>query len=358
MRLYIFIFLIIIFGCTQKKQNNQFTLTGKIENLDTGIAYLIVVGDAEFKDSCNISKGNFQFSKKVDNVEMALLEIKDKDYQVTKHLFIEPGNANLLSKKDEAWKAEITGTTSNSDWNDIIKLLKAIPTVVKEEITLSNANDFDKKLTEKIIQRQHIVLSDFIQQNPESYASLKSINDFYIQANKPDSVVQHLFQLISPEIRSSKLGSTIHKIIIAKELTKDGAIIKDFSLPDSADQMISLYSKNEKIILLDFWASWCAPCRAENPELKKIYNQYHKKGFEIISVSIDTDKNNWLHALQKDQLPWTNLIDTYGWKGMLPELLGIKSIPFNLLLDHEKKIIGKNLKSAELENKLYHLYNK
>lgn len=359
MRIFLFLFIVIVTSCKSlPKENNHFFFKGNIVGLDTGIAYLLVVGEDNKKDSCPISKGVFQFSKEISETEMGLLEIKLNDYQVIKHLFIEPGNISLNTKKEDAWQAEISGSISNNNWNDIIKLLKATPTVVKEEMAINNGGEADKVFNEKIIERQQIVLIDFIKQNSNSYASLKVINDFFIQANKPDSIINKLFNLLTSDIQQSKLGNSIHTIILAKELTKEGAVIKDFSLPDSLEQIISLYSLKEKIILLDFWASWCAPCRSENPALKKVYQKYHQKNFEIFSISLDTDRKNWLEALRQDKLPWINVVEIYGWKGMLPELLGIKSIPFNLLLNEERKVIGKNLKAEDLEKKLNHLYNK
>lgn len=359
MRLFLFFFIVIIASCkNQQTTNKQFLFTGNIAGLDTGMAYLIVVGNVDARDSCPISKGSFKFSKEISETEMGLLEIKFKDYQVIKHLFFEPGNISFNTKKEDAWQAEIIGSSSNADWNDIIKLLKATPKVVREEMAIANGGETDKIFNNKIIERQQIVLSDFIKANTNSYASLKVINDFYIQANKPDSIIYKLFNSLSSEVQHSKLGNTIHKIILAKELTKEGATIKDFSLPDSLEQLISLDSLKEKIILLDFWASWCAPCRAENPTLKKVYEKYHSKGFEIFAISLDTDRRNWMDALQQDKLPWINVVEIYGWKGMLPELLGIKSIPFNLLLNEKRKIIGKNLRGEDLEKKITHLYNK
>jgi thiol-disulfide isomerase/thioredoxin len=121
---------------------------------------------------------------------------------------------------------------------------------------------------------------------------------------------------------------------------------------------VSLSSFKGKYFLLDFWASWCGPCRRENPNVVKAYRQYHNKGFDILGVSLDDSKDDWLKAIKKDGLSWTQVSDLKGWKNEAATLYGIQGIPMNFLIDKEGKIIAKNLRGQDLEKRLAEVLNK
>jgi peroxiredoxin len=126
----------------------------------------------------------------------------------------------------------------------------------------------------------------------------------------------------------------------------------DFTLPDADGKDISLASYKGKYVLVDFWASWCGPCRAENPNVVKAYSRFKEKGFEILGVSLDDKKDKWQAAVQADNLAWTHVSDLKGWKNAVAEQYGIRAIPQNLLLDPQGVIIAKNLRGDALEKKL------
>ena len=112
---------------------------------------------------------------------------------------------------------------------------------------------------------------------------------------------------------------------------------------------VSLYAVKAKLKLVDFWASWCNPCRAEMPNVKKVYKKYHEKGLEIIGVSIDPKPQDWLKALQDENLPWPNIIDP---EGKIAAYFLVQAIPHTILLDENNKILAKNLRGKELEKKI------
>jgi peroxiredoxin len=137
-----------------------------------------------------------------------------------------------------------------------------------------------------------------------------------------------------------------------------GDQLTDFTLNDTDGKPVSISDYRGKFVLIDFWASWCAPCREENPNLLKAYEKYSSRGFEIIGISLDADKGSWLKAIEKDKLSWVNLSDLKGWESEPAQQYNIKSIPANALIDTSGKIIAVNLRGAELQDKLEQIFEK
>jgi peroxiredoxin len=135
-----------------------------------------------------------------------------------------------------------------------------------------------------------------------------------------------------------------------------GETVTDFTLNDPSGNPVALSSFRGKILLIDFWASWCGPCRRENPNVVKLYNDFNDKGFEILGVSFDEDFNRWVGAIEDDQLTWPHVSDLQGWGSAAGKLYGINSIPATVLVDREGTIIAKNLRGEELRKKLEELY--
>jgi peroxiredoxin len=138
---------------------------------------------------------------------------------------------------------------------------------------------------------------------------------------------------------------------------KPGDIAPDFSLPGKMDSVISLSSFRGKIVLIDFWASWCGPCRAANPGLVKLYDTFKSKGFEIFGVSIDNKKTAWLNAIAKDHINYTQVNDKAGWNSPVAEKYGVEAIPTSFLVDQAGKIVAIDAGGIELENNITELLN-
>ena len=143
----------------------------------------------------------------------------------------------------------------------------------------------------------------------------------------------------------------VQKVDRLKKLSV-GAIAPDFSQNSAEDKPLKLSSTRGKYILVDFWASWCGPCRQENPELVSVYQEFKGNNFDILGVSLDNDREKWLQAIEKDQLTWMHVSDLKGWDNAVAKEYIIQSIPSNFLLDPEGKIVAKNLRAKELRKKL------
>ena len=143
------------------------------------------------------------------------------------------------------------------------------------------------------------------------------------------------------------LGSTV-----VKAQLRVGELVRDIVLPGKSDSIITLSSLNGKVVLIDFWASWCGPCRASNPYVEKLYKKYQASGFEVFAVSLDVNKPLWLKAIRKDRLTYTQVIDIDGWLSKVAEKYYVDALPTNFLLDKTGKIVAINLDGKELFDKV------
>ena len=151
-------------------------------------------------------------------------------------------------------------------------------------------------------------------------------------------------------------AAQLKKVVKASASMLPGAEAPDFTMNTPEDQPLSLKDLRGKVLLIDFWASWCGPCRRENPNVVKAYNKYHEKGFDVLGVSLDKDKKRWLDAIEKDGLIWHHVSDLKGWANAAAQLYGVRSIPHTVLLDKDGKIIARNLRGAALEQKLAEIF--
>lgn len=187
------------------------------------------------------------------------------------------------------------------------------------------------------------VLAGIQQLNPNKYLNLYKEVDVALTAKYPNS--KYLANLKKDIAAFEAQSQKANKLSI-------GSVASDFTLQTPQGKSITLSSFKGKVVLVDFWASWCSPCRKENPNVVALYKKYHNKGFEVFGVSLDDDKDKWIKAIDADGLIWNHGSDLKGWESQAAKLYGVDAIPFTLLLDKEGKIIGKGLRGEELENKI------
>ena len=157
---------------------------------------------------------------------------------------------------------------------------------------------------------------------------------------------------ISPALANSPYVKDLDGIIKQLENVQIGKIAPEFSLPDTAGVSVSLSDFRGKYVLLDFWASWCPPCRRENPNVVKAFQEYEDKNFTIIGISLDNNKDKWMKAIADDNLTWTHVSDLKYWDSEIPALYGVRGIPANILLDPNGVIIARNITGEDLHKTL------
>jgi peroxiredoxin len=360
----------------------KFTVKGKVGNLNTPAkAYFgYQLGSNQVVDSAAITNGAFEFSGDVLFPTNATILIDHKGEGLAKiiqertadaaNFYLDNGTIAITSATDSIAKATIAGSPANDDNNKLkaqMQLInkkaekiyadaQAVPAAQRQTQAFENSMNAKLKVLQ---QEQEGVLKDFIKNNPKSFISLIALSSLGGPSGDP-VLLETLFNGLDPVVKNTEPAKVLHGMIESAKVTAIGAIAPDFTLPDANGTPVTLSSYKGKYVLIDFWASWCGPCRQENPNVVKAYNKYKTKKFTIIGVSLDKPgaKDAWMSAIKNDGLTWTQVSDLQFWDNKAAKLYGITSIPQNFLLDPTGKIIAKNLRGGDLEAKLAEIFGK
>lgn len=376
----LFIYIITLLPLIAFAQTDgQFTIKGKVGNLNAPARVYLVyqLGANRVIDSALITNGSFNFTGKIVNPGGAVIVIDPHGTGIASldstadnlNFYVDKGEITITSP-DLIAGASITGSQINNDNKKLLAQLQ--PLVEKanqlktEESTASpakqNTAEFQNAMQEKhkeLQTAQKAILKTFILTNTDSYLSLLALNS--VGGPSPDPTeLDPLYNSLSDRLKGTEAARVFKKALDALRNTAIGVAAPDFTQADANGAQVTLSSFKGKYVLIDFWASWCGPCRQENPNVVKAYNKYKDKNFTIIGVSLDKadGKANWLAAIKNDGLSWTQVSDLKFWNNQVATLYGINAIPANFLIGPDGKIIAKNLRGIDLENKLEELLSK
>jgi peroxiredoxin len=326
---FILLFTTIVFIIQSLGQNKvpKFRIEGKVEGFpDHTILYLNDLTDGSYNkiDSTIILKGQFIFSGTLKS-KFLFVAITTIDFEDRIKFWLENTTVLFAAEKGNFRNAKITG----SKLQDLqVKLYEAIDTAKNSEKVEYN----------------------FIKNNPYSILSANTLYSKRFKWRK--DTISILYQSLTKEIQSTYYGKNIFDFISFSQQIKIGDNIVDFAQKDTSDKNIKLSDFKGKVILLEFWGSWCESCIENNPAFVKIYNEFNAKGFEIFGVAAETNKQKWVKAIKRDKLPWTNVTDFKGDKNRAAIIYGVKSYPTNYLIDRNGKIIATELYGDDLRNLL------
>jgi peroxiredoxin len=315
-------------------------------------------------DSLTISEtGSFKKSISINEADIFSVSYSGK----TQFLIAVDYPQELINLQISASNYSVTGSKGSillQEYENFRKTSFAkIVSPVNQKISKAD-EEKDKKLMEKL-NREYVIsysyhrseLTDFVRKNMmNSVASYAAVLRF--NPDEDITFMDSLYLNINTLYPKSKVIQKLKSKIERFKNVALGAKAPDINLPDNSKKNISLYSLQADYILIDFWASWCIPCRQESATLVKNYANYKNKGFEIFSVSLDTEFDKWNHAIVKDGYLWANVSDLKAWKSAAAFSYNVTAIPANFLVDKQGKIIAKNLRGTALEEKLAELLKK
>jgi peroxiredoxin len=361
---HLLFFAIFTAACTTSPRVPHYTITGKIAGADNVTFYLQkrVEGKIVKVDSAIVLKGEFKITGgAVEYPVMVSLVAKNK--RAGLQFFLENTDILITGQIDSlnTENTKITGSKTQAEYRAYIDSLKPLSKknkAINEEYQAANATGDKVKMAEierkgdELYAKQTALTKEFVKSHPASYLS-------------PTLLVSLSIELEAAEIESfiNALDTNIAKVPLITDLKKRIAVMKtvaigkkapDFTMNDVNDKPVALSSKigKTKLLLIDFWASWCGPCRGENPNVVKVYKEFNKKGFNVFSVSLDQKKEDWIKAIADDKLTWTHVSDLQYWGNSAAKLYAVGSIPANFLLDETGTIIAKNLRGEDLYKKV------
>jgi len=360
-------------GQEQFKDNvdlsSVYTVKGNLTEYNHGWVYLRrlkTINHPERIDSTAAINGAFSFTGKVNGIEEFLLGVQLKnvkgELQLSKvfkgPLILSPGVLNIQGGFDWRFPLVAHGTSPQEEYNYF--KLKLDPMYSKmnqlvskkyssSKLTVTQRNQLESDYA-KTLYNIEVAIKQQIEENPNALLSAYIGQSDLKKANP--ILVDSLYEILATKVKNSTYGRAFHQLLMSIGGTAIGNKAPLFKLSNSSGIMTSLNELKGKFTLIDFWASWCGPCRLEHPNLLEIYTKYRRMGFEIISISMDKNKESWLKAIKEDKLIWAQLSDLKAMESEVGKLYGVKVLPMNVLIDADGTIVARNLNSAQLKTAL------
>jgi len=327
----------------------KYEVTGIIDGAE-GITFILqknVAGKITNLNTAKVVNGMFKIiGGSVDYPEMVSIATSDKKKGLS--FYLENSNITITGKLDSLGKASITGSKTQDEYSALNASMKPlIEKLTRLTIEYRTAN-------EAIMKEMRSIQKEFVLNNPNSFATPNILRSMMNEMN-PDEI-EKIITAMNREVANTNTVADIKANIMSKKAVDVGQKAPDFTLNDVNGHPVKLSSKvGSKLLLIDFWAAWCGPCRLENPNVVKVFNEFKSKGFDIFGVSLDRTRAEWIKAIATDDLRWTHVSDLLYFNCIAAKLYAVNAIPANFLLDQNGIIIAKNIRGEDLYNKVKEL---
>ena len=369
-----------IFSCSKVKKG-EYLISGKAKGIANG-KMVVLKKQNEFGmvvsvDSAKVKDGKFELKGKVK--EPSMLAIFIQGIQQPIPFILETGEIDVKIDKDSIWKSEIGGTTSNESFQKFNVKLNSIQ---KKMMAFQNKNmkkfmeaqqkkdnatiDKLKKEYSTFEKEREEYMNKYPEQNKDSYISLLLVQNMFNSPTFDLKKVKKIYADLDTTLKATKIGKDIETKLKTIETNQKaqaaptvfaevGKPAPEFSAKNPQGAEVSLKQSLGKVTIIDFWASWCGPCRKEMPNVVALYNELHSKGLNIIGVSLDKDLTKWNEAIAKDKITWTQVSNLKEWAEPIAKQYKVEQIPTTFVLDASGKIVAKDLRGDELKAKVVEL---
>ncbi len=363
----------LFFSCNNLK-DNEFLITGTAEGVENGKKVFIETQtETGFiaKDTAVIENGKFELKGITEEIDLGFVRIEDENINLP--LILEEGKITVTIKTDTIQNSIIGGTDNNEKFQSFNEESKEIArkkgkfekanieriTAAKKANDTATVNQIMKEYS-TFQEDMNKVSMNFITKNPDAYLSVLLLENFLMRQHLPMEEIKGYFNKLDKNLLKTKSAKNIKKIMDEMTATSKievGNKAPDFAANNPEGKKISLMQSLGKVTIIDFWASWCGPCRAENPNVVALYKEFHSKGLNIIGVSLDKDAAKWKEAIAKDGLIWTQISNLKYWDEPIAKQYNVESIPATFILDAKGTIVAKDLRGAALKAKVTELLN-
>jgi peroxiredoxin len=320
-------------------------------------------------DSAKVSKGLFSMKGSAFEPAVNFIQVKGIEGKIA--FILDQGTITLTIYKDSIGKSQIGGTPDNDALQNFNVYSQKVQKKMQDfqatnKVKMQTAQtDKDNATIEQLMGEFSVLQNELLQyttsypeKNPTSFLSVLLLDNMFNQPEVNIQKIKTVYASLTPILQKTKPGVAIKTKIDNYKDISIGNAAPDFSGPTPDGKTLSLKQALGKVTIIDFWASWCGPCRKENPSVVALYNEFHAKGLNIIGVSLDKDAAKWKEAIAKDKLTWSHVSNLQFWTDPIAVLYNIKSIPATYILDEKGVIIASNLRGEELRTKIASLLDK